>query len=858
MSIADMENSTAYILQVRPKIPARLARLEELANNLWYSWDRPTRALFARLHPGLWKATGQSPKAFLKRVDQQRLLDAAEDQVFIGNFNRVLAAYDTYHDHHSPAGGADWLRKDDLIAYFCAEFGFHESFPIYSGGLGILAGDHCKAASDLRLPFIGMGLLYRQGYFHQTIDGDGNQIATNTDSDFDDLPITPAKLGDGSEAYTWVDFPGRKLNIKIWQARIGHITLYLLDTDLLSNSQHDRDITHRLYGGDKVMRIEQEIVLGIGGVRALQVLGLKPTVWHINEGHAAFLLLERIRQRINSDKLDFTAALENIAANTIFTTHTPVPAGHDHFTQEMMSDYFDKYYPELNLTREEFIALGRNNSSADFNMTALAIRGSRFSNGVSRIHGEVSAAICSAMWPEIEHDENPMNYVTNGVHAPTFLASEWIEVLERHLGNDWNAWMNDVAFWQRVDAIPDHLYWSVRQSLKSKMLNMVRDRISSQHFRNHGSEAHLDRLLKYVNPENPNILTIGFARRFATYKRATMLFGDLNWLREILDNPERPAVFIFAGKAHPADIPGQDLIRRITQISKMPKFVGKVLIVEGYDLALARKLVAGVDVWLNNPLFPLEASGTSGMKAGMNGTINLSVLDGWWGESYDGENGWAIKPVSELLSEEIRTREETTTLYELLQDQVIPLYYDHGKMGFSPNWVRMSKRSMATIMPRFNSKRMVGEYLAKCYLPASQQHRLYKQNDFENSRLVAKWKARIHSAWTDVTIRRLDEPNAEINYGDTLRFEVAVQLKGLTPNDVIVEMLLGLATKREKLKNTKRYPFVPTGTTTTSGEHIFALEVQPEQCGKLEYRVRAYPHQDMLTRRFEMGMMRWM
>ncbi|BBI99576.1 alpha-1,4 glucan phosphorylase [Ferrigenium kumadai] len=853
-----MEKSTSYVLQVRPKVPARLARLEELANNLWYSWDRPTRALFARLHPGLWKATGQSPKAFLKRVDEQRLADAAEDQVFIANFNRVLADYDTYHAYRQPAGGSNWLHNGDLVAYFCAEFGFHESFPIYSGGLGILAGDHCKAASDLRLPFIGVGLLYRQGYFHQTIDGDGNQIATNSDSHFEDLPIIPAKRADGSEAYTVVDLPGRKLNLKIWQAKVGHITLYLLDTDLESNSPHDRDITHRLYGGDKVMRIEQEIVLGIGGVRALQELGLKPTVWHINEGHAAFLVVERIRQKIVNEGLDFDSSLECVAVNTIFTTHTPVPAGHDHFNEGMVQAYFEHYYPELKLSRDEFLALGRTKDSPDFNMTALALRGTRFHNGVSRIHGDVSANICGDMWPEIEHKENPMTYVTNGVHAPTFLATEWIEVLERHLGLEWSVRMNDVEFWEDVERIPDHLFWSVRQSLKAKMLNMVRERISAQHFRNHGSEAHLDRLLKYVNPENPNILTIGFARRFATYKRATMLFGDLDWLREILNDPERPAVFIFAGKAHPADIPGQDLIRRITQISKMPEFIGKILLVEGYDLALSRKLVSGVDVWLNNPLYPLEASGTSGMKAGINGTINLSVLDGWWGESYDGKNGWAIKPLSESLSEEARTREEMRTLYELLQDQVVPLYYEHSKMGFSQGWVKMAKHSMASIMPRFNSKRMVGEYLAKCYLPASQQHRLFKQNQYENSHAVAEWKARVRHAWTGVTLRRLDSERNEINYGEGLRFEVGIKLNGLKPGDVVVEMLLGLQTKRERLQQLRRYRFESTGTTTDAGEDVFALEIVPEQCGKLEYRIRAYPYHELQTHPFELGMMRWL
>ena len=853
-----MNKSTTFTLQVRPKLPERLARLDELANNLWYSWDRSTRRLFARLHPGLWKATGHSPKAFLKRVDEQLLLDAAEDQVFIGNFNRVLADYDTYHDHKLSSVGCDWLGTDDLIAYFCAEFGLHESFPIYSGGLGILAGDHCKAASDLRLPFVGVGLLYRQGYFHQTIDGDGNQIASNTDSSFDDLPVSIALRPDGTAAYTQVELPGRIVNIRIWQARVGHITLYLLDTDMDSNNIHDRNITHRLYGGDTLMRIEQEIVLGMGGVRALHELGIAPTVWHINEGHAAFMMLERIRRKIVGNDFDFATALELVAVNTIFTTHTPVPAGHDHFSEAMIRNYFEHLYPEFKLTHEQFMALGRTRNSPDFNMTALAVRGSRFHNGVSRIHGEVSSKICGELWPEIEHDENPMTYVTNGVHAPTFLATEWVEVLERYLGSEWNSRMNDLKLWDGVYDIPDHVFWSVHQTLKVKMLNAVSDRIRAQHFRNQGSEAHLDRLLKYVNPENPNILTVGFARRFATYKRATMLFGDLDWLREILHNPERPVVFIFAGKAHPADIPGQDLIRRITQISKMPEFTGKVLIVEGYDLGLSRKLVSGVDVWLNNPLYPLEASGTSGMKAGMNGSINLSVLDGWWGESYDGRNGWAIKPVSEMLSEEARTYEETCTLYELLQDQVVPLYYQYGKMGFSPNWVKMAKRSMASIIPRFNSKRMVGEYLAKCYLPASRQYALYTQSEYANSQRVANWKARVHQAWSGVALRRIDAVRTQINYGDSLRFDVAVNLNGLAPEDVVVEILIGLSTKAEQLTSLRHYRFESSGTSNEAGEYLFYTELQPEQCGNLEYRIRVYPFHELLTHPFELGMMRWL
>jgi starch phosphorylase len=853
-----VEKSTVYTLQVQAKVPERLVRLEELANNLWYGWDRSTRQLFARLHPDLWKATGHSPKAFLKGIDEQLLIDASEDQVFIGNFNRVLAGYDTYHDHKLPITGPYQLGDSDLIAYFCAEFGFHESFPIYSGGLGILAGDHCKAASDLRLPFVAMGLLYRQGYFQQTIDSNGNQIASNIDSNFEDFPITPALCVDGSEAYTEVDLPGRQVKIKIWQARVGHITLYLLDTDLEINNSHDRDITHRLYGGDTEMRIEQEIMLGIGGVRALQKLGLRPTIWHINEGHAAFMMLERVRLNILHEDFDFLTALEFVAANTVFTTHTPVPAGHDHFSEGMIRAYFEAFYGELKLTHEQFMALGHAGGSSDFNMTALALRGSRFHNGVSRIHGDVSSKICAEMWPEIEHQENPMTYVTNGVHAPTFLAPEWMAVLERYLGAEWSFRMEDLKLWEQVFEIPDHVFWSVHQTLKVNMLLAVNERIKTQHYRNHGSEAHLDRMLKYVNPDNPNVLTVGFARRFATYKRATMLFNNLDLLREILCNEAHPVVFIFAGKAHPADIPGQDLIRRIVEISNYPDFIGKILVVEGYDLALSRKLVSGVDVWLNNPLYPLEASGTSGMKAGMNGSINLSVLDGWWGEAYDGKNGWAIKPVAETLSEEVRTREEAQALLELLQYQVLPTYYAYGKMGFSPTWVTMAKHSMATIIPRFNSRRMVREYQRKCYFPASRQYALYAQNDCENSRVVAGWKARVKSAWAGVQLHRTDQLSSKINFGECLHFKVSVNLNGLNPEDVVVEILIGYNNKLDSVPVARHYPCEYDHEANAAGEYQFFTQFQPALCGNLEYRIRAYPFHKMLTHPFEMGMMRWL
>jgi|APFre7841882724_1041349.scaffolds.fasta_scaffold00249_3 starch phosphorylase len=850
-----MRRGTTFPLEVNPKLPRRLQRLEELAGNLWYSWDRPTRELFARLHPRLWDAIGHSPTAFLRRVDEQRLVDAAEDSTFLSTFNRVLSAYDSYHGEPLRRNGSEWLRQSDLVAYFCAEFGFHESLPIYSGGLGILAGDHCKAASDMRMPFIGVGLLYRQGYFSQTVDAEGNQIAVYTDSDFESLPVKLVTGEDGRELHVPVELPGRTVQVRVWQSRAGHVTMCFLDTDLPENSEADRGITYRLYGGDRTTRIEQEIVLGVGGVRALAALGVKPTVWHMNEGHAAFLLLERMRVLVGQG-LDFAAALEGVAANTVFTTHTAVPAGHDHFAESMIGHYFEAYCRDVGISMHDLLALGRNGTSADFNMTALAVRGSRFQNGVSRIHGQVSSRMLREFWPEVPDEENSVGHITNGVHVTTFLAPEWADLFDRFLGIGWMQRLHEPDSMARLADIPDHIFWSVHQYLKSRMLHLVRYRVREQHFRNQGSEAHLDRLLKLADPDNPNVLTIGFARRFATYKRAALLFDNLDWLRELTADRERPIVFLFAGKAHPADVPGQDVIRRIWQLSRMAEFEGRVLLVEGYDLRLARRLVTGVDVWLNNPVFPMEASGTSGMKAGMNGVINLSVLDGWWGEGYEGDNGWGIKPAAEHLEPARRDHEESRTLYEILQDQVVPLYYTRGAMGYSPEWLRMAKRSVATILPRFNAARMVTDYLRKFYLPASQQGRRYSEDRFARAREVAHWKAHVRAAWPRVTIRRLDEPRRRIQFGESLRIEVAVQLAGLAPDDVVVEMVLARDHPRKRAER-EQMRLAHDGTRTEAGEHRFVLELTPELCGRMDYSIRAYPCHALLTHPFELGLMIW-
>jgi starch phosphorylase len=845
---------TAFPLEVTPRLPAELRRLEELANNLWFAWDRATRSLFARLDPALWDATGHNPKAVLKGIDQRRLDAAARDPTFLNDYDRTLAAYDAYHNRPDPLGGVAELRQGELIAYFCAEFGFHESLPIYSGGLGILAGDHCKTASDMALPFVAVGLLYRQGYFTQAIDGEGYQHAAYSDSDFGDLPITPVLLEGGRPLEVDVQFGDRDVHCKVWQAKVGRVTLYLLDTDLERNRPEDRATAHRLYGGDRTTRIQQEIVLGVGGVRALTAMGIKPTAWHINEGHAAFLVLERMRMLMKQG-LDQDAALEAVAANTIFTTHTAVSAGHDHFAVEKVERYFSRYCSELGLSRDALLALGQTPHSHDFNMTALAARGSRFQNGVSRIHGDVSALILQDLWPEVPEVENPVMYVTNGVHVPSFLAPEWVDAFDKFVGTGWHRHVADPGALDSIMDMPDHVFWSIKQHLKSRMLTLVREQVRRQHFRNQGSEAHVDRLLRLADPANPNVLTVGFARRFATYKRATLLFDQLDWLKEIIATEGRPVVFIFAGKAHPADEPGKEMIQRVFQIANKPEFEGHVLFVEGYDLRLARRLVSGVDVWLNNPIFPLEASGTSGMKAGFNGVINLSVLDGWWGEGYRGDNGWAIKPASEKLDDGRRNLEESRSLYEVLQDRVVPLYYDRGAMGFSPEWIKMAKRSIMTLLPRFNSQRMVGEYLSRFYIAASKRGAQMMDGDFAASRSLATWKRKVRGAWPQVSLRSGGMPQRSAAFGDKLRFQALLKLDGLKPEDVAVELLLSPSVPDLAGQQPKSYFFVPDGTE--HGETKFTLDLAPELCGKLEYRIRAYPYNPALSHRFEMGLMRW-
>ena len=849
---------TFFKLEIQPRLPEPLQRLNDLSNDLLYSWDRNVRRIFSRLDQPLWEECGHNPKVFLRRVRQRTLEEALHDRAFMEDFRRVLAGYDAYCDGCIKPECADLLDpKKDLVAYFCAEFGLHESFPIYSGGLGILAGDHCKAASDLGIPFIGVGLLYKQGYFTQTIDAHGHQIAMYIDNHTEDLPIRPAQLrnADGTTQNLQfdLDFPGRKVRVGVWEAKAGHIRLYLLDTDLPENQERDRGITHRLYGGDKETRIQQEIVLGIGGVRALQLLNLKPSAWHINEGHAAFQILERCRIII-AEGLDLASAFELIGGGTLFTTHTPVPAGHDFFGRDLMSMYFGSYAQTLGLDFDALFALGQTDAiTQDFNMTTLALRGSRFHNGVSRIHGGVAAQMEGGLWPQILPEENPIDYITNGVHVPTFLAPEWVSLFDMRF-NEWRDQLLDPEFWKRIDDIPDHHYWSIHKALKHTLLEEVCQRVVRQCERNGIGHSLMQRITQEIDDPDRDIVVFGFARRFATYKRATLLFSDLDRLAKILNHPERPGVMIFAGKAHPNDIPGQQLIKVIHELSLRPEFIGKIILLEGYDLALARSLVAGVDVWLNTPEFPLEASGTSGEKAAINGAVNLSVLDGWWGEGFNHRNGWAISPRAANIPADERNREEANELLDILEYELMPLYYRHENKGYSTGWVEVSKASMKSIIPHFNAQRMVMDYVRKFYHPASRQMAKLAENNAANARKLAEWKKYIKQLWPGVSIELAESPQQQTYHREAVTVKVRAHLNGLRPEDVIVECVYGKI-QGGKFQTMERRPF--HFVNEENNLSTFELDFAPETSGLLHYRLRIYPHHNLLTHPFETGCMLW-
>jgi starch phosphorylase len=702
-------------------LPSALGRLRDLADNLWWSWKPEARRLFETIDPTLWRLTNHNPVKLLQELKPERLSTLAADPAFLRQYAAVIKAFDQYL-----AAKNTWVATQhpamagSVIAYFSAEFGLHNSLPIYSGGLGVLAGDHCKEASDLGLPLVGIGFMYPQGYFHQRITPEGWQEAEYVPFNAMEAPIRPALTSQGELCRIKVEIGNRQISAMVWQVRVGRISLYLIDTDTPDNQPGDRELSARLYGGGQEMRLRQEILLGVGGVRVLRTLGFSPAVWHANEGHSAFLTLERIREHVQAGR-SYAEAAELVRQSTVFTTHTPVPAGHDVFPFSMVEHYFNGYWTQLGLSREAFLQLGAHPShpGAGFNMTVLAISMAAHINGVSREHGRVSRAMWQPVWPGLAEDQIPIRSVTNGIHVPTWVAPELNHLYSKYLGPDWAERCDDPAVWHRVMDMPDGELWAVRQVLKRKLMSFIRERARAGWMQ---GRLTAEQVLASGTLLDPEALTIGFARRFATYKRATLLFSTLSRLQNLLQDRWRPVQIIFAGKAHPADEPGRHFIRDVYAFCRDHGLGGHVAFLEDYNMHMAKFLVQGVDVWLNTPRPPLEASGTSGQKAALNGVPHLSVLDGWWHEAYDGANGWAIPLPADLSDQRALDEHDAEHLYRILEADVVPLFYQRDRDEIPHGWVQLVKDAVRTIAPRFSARRMVKEYTESLYGPAAKPH----------------------------------------------------------------------------------------------------------------------------------------
>ena len=694
-------------------IPARINRLRDIAYNYWWAWNPNATDLFNRIDSQLWESIYHNPVQFLRNVRQRSLIAAVDNPTWLADYDAVVVAFDAYMNRKDTWFKRTYPTEKSTIAYFSAEFGLHESLPIYSGGLGILAGDHIKEASDLDLPLVAVGFIYPQGYFRQRLDHSGWQEALYSKMSFADIPARPALTPDGNEVVVDVELPGRTIYAKVYHLQIGRMSLYLLDTDIHPNSPADRDLSARLYGGDHELRVAQELVLGVGGVRALRQMGIAPAVWHMNEGHSAFLVLELAREYV-AQGVPFMQAFDMVRDQAVFTTHTPVPAGNDAFSLDLIDKYFAKFWDQLGISRDAFmnIAMQQQSWGPSFAMTVLALRLSEMHNGVSKLHGQVARSMWQWLYPGKSNDEVPITSVTNGIHTSSWLAPTMRNLFDRTLGADWYEHLDNPATWQALKSSDDGEFWQARLSLKRTLVEFVRERLAQRHTR-----------LGFPPVAWPmfddTILTIGFARRFATYKRATLLFKDADRLKAILNNPARPIQMVFAGKAHPADEPGKHFIQDVYRRSQEPGFAGRIIFLEEYDMCVARALVQGVDVWLNTPRRPYEASGTSGQKASLNGIPNLSILDGWWPEAYDGTNGWAIGTEQEYDNLDAQDWDDAQHLYQLLENEVAPAYYDRDASGVSARWVAIAKAAIMTCAPKFSTQRMLKEYVNRLYLPVA-------------------------------------------------------------------------------------------------------------------------------------------
>ena len=838
---------------VSPQIPRALKPLEEIAHDLWMSWNHDAHALFTRLDYSAWIASRKNPVRMLGMVSQERYEELAGDDSYLSALNSVVERFRRYQ-----SGKDTWYSgsRKNVVAYFSMEYGLDVSLPIYSGGLGVLSGDHMKSASDLGLPLVGVGLLYQQGYFQQYLNADGFQQESYPENDWYNMPVRIVQDGEGNDIRISVELPGGGVVARVWEVRIGRISLYLLDTNIEENTPENRTITSSLYGGDRETRIRQEILLGIGGIRALRALGINPAVTHMNEGHSAFLGIERIREHVQDHGLTRQEAMQAVWPTNIFTTHTPVPAGNERFGIDMMHTYFHAITDGTGFTWEEFIALGRENPAdpqEPFCMTVLAIRLSAYNNGVSELHGAVSREMWRQIWPGLPDREIPIGHITNGVHSRSFLSAEMTELLDRYFGPRFDDDPTHTAIWERMDRISDEELWRTHEARKNKLVAFTRKRLKQQLARRGASsiqQAYADEVL------SPYTLTISFARRFATYKRATLLFRDPERLKRMLTNPDHPVQIVFAGKAHPHDIPGKNLIKDIVHYASDPEIRSKIVFLENYDLEVAKFLVSGSDIWLNTPRRPLEASGTSGMKAAINGVQNCSVLDGWWAEGYDTDVGYAIGAGEEYADEEMQDEIESKLLYDLLEREIIPTYYERSRDGLPRGWISRMKASMRRLGGRFSTSRMLMEYAEQFYLPALKHHDKIRRNDFGQAKELAAYFNHLHSQWPHLSVFDVrGGSDRSLKVGDSFPVECCVHLGSIEPDEVSVQVYTGRLNADGELED----PEVIEMKVVTREEkgHRYKTKVRCRHSGRQAYAIRILPKHPNLVHPYVPGYLRW-
>ncbi|KPL23980.1 MAG: alpha-glucan phosphorylase [Phycisphaerae bacterium SM1_79] len=854
---------------VLPSLPGPLKDLEIIAKNMFWSWNPEFVELFKRIDSNLWTACGHNPARLLGSVSQTKLETLAENQGFLCELQRAVEKLQAY------LNGPSWFEEvcststKPVIAYFSAEYGIHESLPIYAGGLGILAGDHLKSASDLGVPFVGVGLLYQKGYFRQYLNADGSQKEVYIENDFHNMPMELVRKEGGRPLTITVEYPGRCVRAQIWCVTVGRVKLYLLDTNVPANSPADRMITASLYGGDTELRLRQEIMLGIGGLKALAAMDITLTVCHMNEGHAAFVTLERIRHLQNAGSMTFEEALEATKSGNVFTMHTLVKAGLDEFSVELMDKYFGSYFPRLGINRKQFLSLGRifsDDDSEPFKMPILGMRLSSYINGVSKLHGQISRAVWGNLWPGVPVGEVPIIPITNGVHIKSWLSTEMSSLYERYLGPGWSEHIIDKSIWNNVDQIPDEELWSAHQRCKEQLIIFARHRLKTQMQRRGTSLIEVARAEEALDSE---VLTIGFARRFVRYKRANLLLRDPQRLVKLLTDPNRPVQIIFAGKAHPKDAEGKDIIRQIIHFAVEQNVRRQIVFLEDYDMDVARILVQGVDVWLGNPRRPMEASGTSGMKAALNGVLNVSTLDGWWCEGYIPEAGWVIGADERCDDADYQDEMDSQAIYNLLENEIVPLFYTRSAGNLPRAWLHRVKTSIKRIVPQFNTHRMVAEYTRRFYNPAATKWHYLTADAVSRAKAFAGWKAKMREVWTELAVKDviikvnngqgdtpLDARRCQVKVGSQLSVKALVELGTVKPDDVSVELYHGAVDSAGNIRAGSALKMAYENTSQ-NGEHWFAGSVPCSKTGQYGVAVRVLPKHPDLANPYEPGLILW-